>query len=517
MKPEDKKAKIYLDFVDLRDDILNVSGYLERDENSTKIIGVHNGEEITPTSFNYATRSGEKIFNFDLKIPIAETTSKIEIKSEEGRTLPIHFRDYCNLSEFCQYYVKDGKIVYYNGSFNVENFSYLKMIRLELNGLIQLLKSHPAHFIQSIILRISYILLFPFMKNKEIWLIMDRKTIADDNAEQFFRYANAQKDDVKKLFVIHNSSNDFNRLNEEFKGKILDCDSIKHKWHYMFCSKLISSQGSEFDLSPFNDQQYCQMAGHCNLDFYFLQHGITLHDISSWLVKYDRNPKLVVTSSELENDSFLSDKYNYDENIFQILGFPRYDRLNSSDEKIIAIMPTWRRNLEDENQLINSKYFKQLNSLLNNKRLIESAKNMDYKIIFKPHPELLPYLNCFTKNDFVEIDEIHKYHEIINKSSILVTDYSSVAFDFAYLKKPIIYYHYPDDDFHYNTEASYFKYDTMGFGELFDNEEDLIGKVIYYMDNGTCMEEEYQKRVDEFFKFNDHDNSERCYEAIRKN
>jgi hypothetical protein len=41
--------------------------------------------------------------------------------------------------------------------------------------------------------------------------------------------------------------------------------------------------------------------------------------------------------------------------------------------------------------------------------------------------------------------------------------------------------------------------------------------VIYYMDNGACMEEEYQKRVDEFFKFNDQNNSERCYEAIRKN
>ena len=33
---------------------------------------------------------------------------------------------------------------------------------------------------------------------------------------------------------------------------------------------------------------------------------------------------------------------------------------------------------------------------------------------------------------------VHTYNDIFNHSSLLITDYSSVVFDFAYIKKPII-------------------------------------------------------------------------------
>ena len=51
-------------------------------------------------------------------------------------------------------------------------------------------------------------------------------------------------------------------------------------------------------------------------------------------------------------------------------------------------------------------------------------------------------------------------------------------FDFAYLKKPVIYYHATDD--HY-TEG-YFDYRTMGFGEVIESENDLIKIIKEYID-----------------------------------
>ena len=123
------------------------------------------------------------------------------------------------------------------------------------------------------------------------------------------------------------------------------------------------------------------MAGVSNLDFYFLQHGITLHDISSWLQKYDRNPKLIVTCAESESESFKTDKYNYDENTIQTLGFPRFDNLNNDNvKKQIVIMPTWRRDLTDKDAFIKSEYFKHFNSLINNKRLIDFAQENGFEI-----------------------------------------------------------------------------------------------------------------------------------------
>ena len=54
----------------------------------------------------------------------------------------------------------------------------------------------------------------------------------------------------------------------------------------------------------------------------------------------------------------------------------------------------------------------------------------------------------------------------------------------------------------------------MDFGAKIDNEDELIDKVIEYMDNNCQMEEIYQKRVDNFYKFNDKNNSKRVSDSL---
>ena len=98
---------------------------------------------------------------------------------------------------------------------------------------------------------------------------------------------------------------------------------------------------------------------------------------------------------------------------------------------------------------------------------------------------------------------------------MIITDYSSIAFDFAYLKKPVIYYHYAKD-YHFDLEESYFDYKTMGFGEVVDNHEELIDLIMEYVENECEMKDQYTKRVDDFFEFNDKNNCKRVYDAIKK-
>ena len=95
----------------------------------------------------------------------------------------------------------------------------------------------------------------------------------------------------------------------------------------------------------------------------------------------------------------------------------------------------------------------------------------------------------------------------------MVTDYSSVGFDFAYLKKPLIYYHRESfDEFHYN--KGYFNYQTMGFGDVVKTEDELVNKIIEYIDNDCVMEDEYKLRVERFFKYNDKNNCKRIYDWL---
>ena len=94
-----------------------------------------------------------------------------------------------------------------------------------------------------------------------------------------------------------------------------------------------------------------------------------------------------------------------------------------------------------------------------------------YKLVFKPHAELMRYIDLIDICDEVYLSKDDSYQDLFRSSSLLVTDYSSVFFDFAYLKKPVIYYQ-REDDYHYN--EGYFDYESMGFGEVIGDEDALI-------------------------------------------
>ena len=102
--------------------------------------------------------------------------------------------------------------------------------------------------------------------------------------------------------------------------------------------------------------------------------------------------------------------------------------------------------------------------------------------MFSPHPNLYRYIDLFDINEDVEIDYVKTYQEIFNESALLITDFSTVAFDFSYLKKPIIYYQYAKEH-HFDLDSGYFKYDSMGFGEVIKEEDNLVNKIKEYLDN----------------------------------
>ena len=116
----------------------------------------------------------------------------------------------------------------------------------------------------------------------------------------------------------------------------------------------------------------------------------------------------------------------------------------------------------------------------------------------------------FNLSSQVQITMERSYQDLINNSSLMITDYSSVFFDYAYVKKPIFYYH--ASEYHYI--KGYFDYETMGFGDVIDNEYELVDKVINCIQNNCIMEEKYKKRVSDFFEFNDKNNCKRVYEWL---
>src|SRR5581483_773963 len=110
----------------------------------------------------------------------------------------------------------------------------------------------------------------------------------------------------------------------------------------------------------------------------------------------------------------------------------------------------------------------------------------------------------------------YDYRTAFSKSGVLVTDYSSVAFDFAYLKKPVVYAQFDKAKFYteHPWDPGYFSYDEDGFGPVAYDYEDTVREVVKTIDSDCEMSAKYIRRVERFFyKFDKH-NSQRVYDAI---
>ena len=65
-------------------------------------------------------------------------------------------------------------------------------------------------------------------------------------------------------------------------------------------------------------------------------------------------------------------------------------------------------------------------------------------------------------------------------------------------------------------EQGYFDYERDGFGEVSYDKEALVNHLIEYMKNDCVLKEKYEKRINNFFAFNDRNNCQRVYEAIKE-
>ena len=454
-------------------------------------------------------------YSFEAKIPLS-TDKKYEIEfKSNSKKLNIDFSRPCNFSKVIGYAkTKHYLSVHKNDKIIIKKKKGLDWIFQEMKTTFKLLKARDIEFLKAFPFRLAYMLGYPFMKNRRIWFYMDRPDESDDNGLHLFKYAIKQDDGVNRYFILSKDNEDYDEIKNI--GKIIPYKSIHHRYLGLFVENIITSHPDNGIIYPFWGG-YPYFAGLLKSNNNFLQHGILKDNISSWLNKSNMNLSFFLVSSTKEFSSIFNHPYNYSEKVVQLKGLPRYDNLkNIKDKKQIIIMPSWRRYLtRRSNEYIQeTEYFQRFNSLINNERLIQKAKEYDYEIIFRPHPNVYNFIELYDENDYVKIDyDKTKFQVLFNNGSLMVTDFSSVAFDFAYLNKPVIYYQYAHD-YHFNVEDSFYDYETMGFGEICKREDELVDLIIEYMENNCEIKDIYRKRIDEFFIFKDKNNCKRVHEAI---
>jgi glycosyltransferase involved in cell wall biosynthesis len=561
---------VFLEFVtDLGNGILRFEGRVPNGSDLHDIYAVYGKRklELTYTDFSYRRRKflnetvGKGyVFTVDIKL------SKIAIGdvsfSNHGRRLPIVPRRQSKLPHArFSYGVYGNNLLLNMGTFIVVRpYSKLLHSMYEIRWLFRItgslrsreaakaaymivrstkkrsisLRSYANVFIKPlrrlignlviVLLRLAYRAYKPRMP---IWLISDRPFSAGDNGEALYRYIENIKDrHVQAFFVISRKSPEYPKMKLLYSD-VIAYESWRYKLMFLRSSKIISSQADEGVINPFKGRVE-ELYDLFSFDFVFLQHGILRNDLSEWLNRYNKNIRLFITSAESERDAILRYDYAYDKKNVLLSGLPRFDLLNSAPEKKIIIAPTWRRELTEEAidssglrpynaAFKESEYFKFFNNLVNHRKLINTMKKYGYTADFYLHPLLSAQSGDFDKSDTFVMKRLpYDYKKAFEQGSMLITDYSSVFFDFAYLEKPVIYAQF-DKDTYYDGQMytpGYMNDEKDGFGPVASDLEGAVREIIRMIQSGCMLEDKYKKRIETFYAYRDKNNSKRVYEAI---
>jgi CDP-glycerol glycerophosphotransferase (TagB/SpsB family) len=240
-----------------------------------------------------------------------------------------------------------------------------------------------------------------------------------------------------------------------------------------------------------------------------LGHGVKF--FKSFLYTENASPKqydklVLIPSKKIINVAL---RYGWkEENIIKIClpKWDKYDKIKNKEiEKSIFIFFTWRQLKKGKN--INSEYINNIIKLINsdilNKKLIEKNITLYYCL----HHKFSQYKNTIKINQLkLKYINNSQISETLMKSSLLITDFSSVYFDYIYKRKPIIIYIPDSEDLNIkdNYDINYINLiNNMKNGKIyFENKcnttEQVINKTIFYIDNNFELESNMRKFYNSF-------------------
>lgn len=366
--------------------------------------------------------------------------------------------------------------------------------------------------------------------DRHIWVVSEYEGLARDNGYWFFKYLRDNYPNKTVYYPIAGGVSDERKI-DALGNKIVFSSFLHYMLFWAAEKQFTSSKNAGFpsriceDLVQWNFHRF---------QYIMLNHGIT-RGKSTVVDASKTNFDFICTCSEKDKEIIVKENGQPDNKVL-LTGFARHDNLDSSlyDSKQLLVMPTWRswinykfgRSESEKKQIIrsflSSDYYRSYLSLINNKKLIGFLEREDMHLVFYLHDYAQYYSRYFTtSSDRIIIAESKNYdiQTLLKQSALLITDYSSVCYDFAYMHKPVLYYQFDKEEFEYHQYAAgdYYSYEDDGMGELFYDEEPLIQAIIDAHEQSYRMKDKFVKRVDRYFVHHDRNNCERIYKLFAGN
>lgn len=349
------------------------------------------------------------------------------------------------------------------------------------------------------------------------WLVCEYGNEARDNGYFFYRYLRAEHPEQPVWYAIRRGSADYERV--AALGSVVQFGSLRHWVMYLAAEVNLSSQkgGNPNAAVCYILEKY----GIIKSKRVFLQHGVTINDIP--YVHYRSAHFALFLTATAREQQFVESTFGYPEGAVRQAGMCRFDDLiNCSDGRMIVVMPTWRQWLRHGSaDAAKDEYFRAWRSFLSSGELHTLLREADMELAFYPHREMQRFAGLFADS---ESERVHiatwpeaDVHELLKRGAVLVTDYSSVAMDFAFMGKPVIYYQFDLERFRgEHLSEGYFSYEQDGFGPVFQDGGAVLTELRALIGRGAQTEKKYRDRADSYFDLKDRNNCARTYEAVKR-
>lgn len=347
--------------------------------------------------------------------------------------------------------------------------------------------------VKSFLIYILYYLCFFIPRKKNLWLYSSLNGQFVDNSKYFFLYANEHCKNVRHVWI--SSSTQTIETLQRLGFEAYHFNSRK--------AKQLSLRAGAFIYSSYITS-ICNAAFAGGAFWFNLWHGIPLKkieyditkgplkflynpsDFKEWWKRFCTSPKLnrknnsvLTTSNELvkifshafrlpAEKIFIGqyprlmpfgwDKKKLQQHIENIEGKKMLNAIEhfKNYNDVIIYMPTWRDDSPDFISEAIPDFF-----MLN-----DVCKKNNALFVFKVHLNTVFREDLNTYSNLLKLDSSLDMYPLLPFSTALVTDYSSIFFDYAVLRKKIIFYPFDLHAYKSKSRELYFNYEEITKGEI---------------------------------------------------
>ena len=211
---------------------------------------------------------------------------------------------------------------------------------------------------------------------------------------------------------------------------------------------------------------------------------------------------IIIEEGYPRNDSLFNRNKKDVDKIKDKLGIPK-------DKKIICYLPTFRDNQHTSGVGYTYNLAIDFDSL-------KKRFGKDYVILFKPHYFIANKIDLSKYKNFVyNVANYDEINDIYLASDLLITDYSSVFFDYANLNRPVMFYMYDFDDYKNNLRDFYISLDELP-GPITKTQKELEKYISNIDKSNSEYKTKYKKFNDKYTYLDDGNASERVIRVVFK-